>query len=86
LRRELQEELDIEVEVHELVESITHDYPEKTVALQFFRCSLGRNEPRALGCPSFCWVGIGDLASYEFPAADARLLERLRQTPEWWAK
>src|SRR5712692_8874159 len=33
LRRELREELGIEVEVGELVETITHQYPEKTVGL-----------------------------------------------------
>jgi mutator protein MutT len=84
LRRELREELGIEIEVHELVESIIHEYPEKKVRLQFFRCSLKEHEPRALGCPAFCWAGMDELANYEFPPADARLLQKLRQTPEWW--
>src|ERR1041385_284352 len=38
LARELREELGIEVEIGELVESVTHAYPEKTVRLKFFRC------------------------------------------------
>ncbi len=78
------EELGIEVEVHELVESITHDYPEKSVDLRFFRCAWKLNEPRALGCPAFAWVGQSELATYEFPAADARLLEKLRSRVDWW--
>ena len=85
LRRELMEELGIEVEVGELVESITHSYPEKTVHLRFFRCAWKCHEPQALGCPAFRWVNDAELAGYEFPAADTQLLERLRTTPGWWA-
>src|SRR5437867_8569188 len=48
LRRELKEELGIEVEVGEEVESITHRYPEKTVHLKFFRCAWIQNEPQPL--------------------------------------
>ena len=78
LARELREELGIEVVVVELVESLTHDYPEKTVHLQFYRCQWQRHEPQLLGCPAFKWVMPDELRSYEFPAADARLLKKLQ--------
>lgn len=84
LARELEEELGIEVAVGALLETITHQYPEKAVHLRFFRCAWRRHEPRALGCADFRWVTAPELAAFEFPAADARLLERLRSTPEWW--
>ena len=79
LRRELQEELGIEVEISGLFESITHVYPEKTVHLKFFRCRWLRHEPEARGCPAFAWVEPAQLGGYEFPAADARLLARLQR-------
>jgi len=84
LRRELKEELGIEVEVGELVESITHAYAEKTVHLKFFRCAWRQHEPQPLGCPAFAWVDPTDLSDYEFPAADAQLLEKLRRQHELW--
>jgi mutator protein MutT len=84
LRRELIEELGIEVDVLELVESIAHEYPEWTVSLKFFRCAWKRHEPKALGCPAFRWVTAEELRHYEFPAADARLLEILMSTPGLW--
>ncbi|HYV32886.1 MAG TPA: 8-oxo-dGTP diphosphatase MutT [Candidatus Binatia bacterium] len=84
LHRELQEELGIEVEIHEEVESITHDYPEKRVHLRFFRCSWKRHEPRAVGCPAFHWAGAKELAEYEFPAADARLVAKLCRRAGLW--
>jgi len=84
LRRELREELGIEVAVGELVDSITHAYPEKTVDLRFFRCGWLAHEPRALGCAAFAWVSAGELGEYPFPAADARLLAKLRETAWLW--
>jgi 8-oxo-dGTP diphosphatase len=84
LVRELREELGIEVRIVALLESITHEYPEKTVRLEFFRCFWLRDEPRALGCHDFAWVEAGDLMRYSFPPADARLLDRLIHTPELW--
>ena len=84
LVRELQEELGIEAEVLELIESLTHVYPEKTVHLKFFRCRWLRNEPQALGCPAFAWIGRDELSRYEFPAADAKLLNRLSKDSAFW--
>jgi 8-oxo-dGTP diphosphatase len=84
LKRELREELGIEVETGELIESITHEYPEKTVQLRFFRCIWQRHEPRALGCQDFAWVDRGQLSAYAFPAADQRLLKKLLTTSELW--
>jgi mutator protein MutT len=78
LSRELLEELGIEVHVHELVEELTHDYPERSVHLKFFRCRWVRNEPRAILCHDWAWIGPAQLSDYKFPAADARLLEKLR--------
>lgn len=84
LRRELREELGIEVEVHELVEEIAHDYPERKVLLRFYRCGLSKGEPKALGCADWRWITVNELWQYVFPPADARLLERLRENPGLW--
>ena len=84
LTRELGEELGIEVVVGELLEIVTHSYPEKTVHLRFFRCQWKAHEPQPLGCSDFKWVSAGELRDYAFPAADARLLEKLLRNPELW--
>jgi mutator protein MutT len=84
LRRELREELGIEVAVGELVESLTHAYPEKTVHLKFYRCRWEKHEPQLLGCSAFRWVRAGELKDYAFPAADARLLGSLRENAGIW--
>jgi len=84
LAREIREELGIEVEVGQLLESLTHEYPEKTVHLRFFRCRWKRHEPEPLGCSAFEWITPAQLDKFAFPAADARLLQMLRATPELW--
>jgi mutator protein MutT len=84
LVRELREELGIEVEVGELVESLTHAYPEKTVTLKFYRCRLKQGEPRAIDCLDLKWITADELRNYEFPAADARLLEKLQTSVALW--
>jgi 8-oxo-dGTP diphosphatase len=84
LARELREELGIEVAVGELIETVEHDYPEKRVLLKFFRCQWLAHEPQPLGCPAFAWITREELARYEFPAADARLLAALRGSDTFW--
>jgi mutator protein MutT len=84
LARELREELGIEVEVCELVESLTHPYPEKTVHLRFFQCRWASGEAKPLGCAALEWILTPELSRYEFPAADARLIERLQKESKWW--
>jgi len=84
LRRELSEELGIEVEPGELVERISHTYREKRVILEFSRCKWVGNEPQALGCPDFRWVTRAELQLYTFPEADAEIVNRLRNSAEFW--
>ena len=85
LARELREELGIEVKVGGLVESITHAYPEKTVHLRFFRCQWVKHEPQALGCDAIKWITREELSGYQFPPADARLLDALAANTGLWA-
>ncbi|MCX8089649.1 MAG: 8-oxo-dGTP diphosphatase MutT [Verrucomicrobiae bacterium] len=84
LARELREELGVEVTVDEEVETVEHAYPERRVRIKFFRCRLIAGEPQPLGCAAIRWVRADELAQHAFPAADARLLERLRERAELW--
>jgi len=84
LRRELREELDIEVTVGTLLAEVAHDYPERRVHLEFFTCRLAAGEPRALGCEAIAWVTAEELSSFPFPPADRQLLARLQNSPHLW--
>jgi mutator protein MutT len=85
LERELREELGIQAEVGRLVESLDHQYEDRMVHLRFFHCRWQQHEPQALGCADFAWIGPEELRRYEFPAADARLIEMLSREKGLWA-
>jgi len=85
LVREIREELGVAISVGELFEEIAHDYPEKSVRLKFFRCRLLAGEPQPLDCAAVKWIDRLELGAHEFPAADARLLAKLKSPREAWA-
>ena len=79
LRREVREELGVEISVGEKIETVTWHYPERTVVLHFFRCRhAGEITPQE--GQAFEWVVPEDLDRYRFPPADASLIHRLRPT------
>ena len=84
LRREIGEELGIEVKVLEEVADLVHDYSEKSVHLRFFRCALLSGDPQAIGCAAFAWIQPADLSIYEFPLADREIVSLLELHPHWW--
>jgi 8-oxo-dGTP diphosphatase len=84
LVRELREELAMDVAVEHLVEDITHTYSEKTVRICFYRCCWLRHEPQTIECADLKWVCASEMKNYPFPPADARLLQKLIDTPVLW--
>jgi mutator protein MutT len=78
LVREIREELGIEISVGEFLEEISHDYPEKSVRLKFFLCKILSGKPQKIGVADFRWIEKSKLDDFEFPAADAQLLQKLK--------
>jgi 8-oxo-dGTP diphosphatase len=79
LRRELREELGVDLEVGELVHETTHAYPDVTVALYFYRCRV-IGAPQPLLGQEMRWVARGELPSLGFPPADTELIELLTRS------
>jgi 8-oxo-dGTP diphosphatase len=78
LRRELREELGIEITEPVPFQIIHHTYPEKTVELHFFRCLIKDGHPRPLGCDALQWVLPEELTRVPLPPADRPLVEALQ--------
>jgi 8-oxo-dGTP diphosphatase len=76
LVRELREELGVGASVGPLVLETVHHYPERSVALFFYRCELD-GEPLPLLGQEMRWVPREDLRTLEFPEADAALIALL---------
>ena len=77
--RELQEELAIEVEVMEPLISLDHAYSHKRLRFEVFLCRRISGEPQPLASQQVRWVHPTGLASFPFPAANARIIAALLQ-------
>ena len=77
VRREIQEELNVEVAVENLFEAVEYEYAEKIVLLKFYRCQYVGGEAKALGCRQFQWVSPSNLPSYAFPPANEAVIQKL---------
>jgi mutator protein MutT len=76
LRREIHEELDVEIVVRDLVLETSHEYPERVVTLFFYRCEL-IGIPRPMIGQEMAWVQRSELPSLSFPPADDELIRKL---------
>ena len=80
LRRELREELGCDAEVGALLLRHAHAYPELSVELAFYACTLAPGaEPAAIGVAELAWARRGTLASYDFLEADRLILPELER-------
>ncbi|MBR4235454.1 MAG: 8-oxo-dGTP diphosphatase MutT [Clostridia bacterium] len=70
LKRELAEELGVQVSVGRIYDARIHEYPEKTVLVLFYECTLVNGEARALDSAEIKWVLPNDLNRYDMAAAD----------------
>ncbi len=77
LKRELAEELGIEVAVRPHDWEVIHPYPDRTVRIRFHRCSILAGEPRPCCGQRIRWVEPQQLAEHRFPPADERVLAAL---------
>ena len=79
VRREVLEELGLEVTQPVFLMAHIYEYNEKTVNLNFFQCSILQGEPKALDCADFRWVKPEEFCEYEFPPGDAPVINMLLQ-------
>ena len=82
LRRELEEELGILVEVGEIADVTFHRYEDadKAVLLLFFQAQreIGSPDPQAIDVAEVKWADAGALDPAEFPPADVAVLAKVR--------
>lgn len=69
LTRELREELGVEVSVRSSLNAVIWQYPDRTVRLLPFHCTIETGEPQALEHEALRWCSAADFS--ELPWADA---------------
>ncbi len=79
IRREIQEELGIDVEVGDRLITVNHAYSHFRVTLNVHHCRHLTGEPQPLECDEVRWVTLDDLAQYPFPKANIHIIDALKQ-------
>lgn len=78
LRRELNEELGIEADIGDFICSSRHAYEHISVELLAFRVTKFSGVIRPLDHEEIRWVEPEQFHHYDFPEADALILERIK--------
>jgi mutator protein MutT len=77
LGRELWEELELRVRPIVTLGTVNHSYAQFEVCLHPFICLIDAGKPKLIGCQEARWVEAEQLREYEFPPANAPLIEEV---------
>ena len=78
LRREIREELDIDITVGRLLATVEYDYPAFHLSMQCYLCTLPAGTPRLLEHEDARWLTREDLDSVRWLPADESIIKQLR--------
>lgn len=77
LKREIMEELDTEIAVGELIDTIEYDYPNFHLSMDCFWCEVIRGELILKEAEDAKWLTREHLADVEWLPADVTLIEKI---------
>jgi A/G-specific adenine glycosylase len=77
LRREIREELGVEVAVEEPLGVYRHAYTHFRVTLHAFQCAITHGEPQSIQASDIRWVKPGDLPDYPMGKIDRQIAGKL---------
>lgn len=78
IRREIQEELGIDIAVGELLCTVTHTYSHFKVTLNVHHCTHLSGDPQPIECDEVRWVNLGQIEEYPFPKANIQIIDALK--------
>ncbi len=82
VKREIMEELGIEIEVGSRLITIDHAYTHFRVTLNVFNCTHLSGEPKPIECDEVKWVTLDEIEEYPFPKANGQIIEAMKQQAE----
>jgi A/G-specific adenine glycosylase len=78
LRREIGEELGIEIEVGDLLTTVKHAYTHFRITLHVFHARHVARMPQAIGCQDWRWVTLDEVTAFPLPVTDQKIVVALR--------
>ena len=83
IKRELLEELGIEVEVGEIREAVFKRYKNFNILLLAYQCTITEGVPSAIRCREVRWVGKEELKRLPMPPADEEMRANILRRGVW---
>jgi len=80
LKREIKEELKIEIEVFELLETIEYDYEKFHLTMHCFNCKIKKGIPTLLEHQDACWVGLENIDKLNWLPADLGVIKKIKDS------
>lgn len=77
LRREIREELEVEVNVGDLIDTIEYDYPAFHLSMKCYACTIAGGSPHLLEHEAARWLSADQLDSVAWLPADITLLPKI---------
>ncbi|WP_413165484.1 A/G-specific adenine glycosylase [Capilliphycus salinus ALCB114379] len=77
IRREIREELAIEVEVGSHLITLEHAYTHFRVTLHVYHCRHIGGEPQPIECDEIRWVTLDEIDQYPFPKANEKIIDAI---------
>ena len=78
LKREIMEELDTEISVGELIDTIEYDYPQFHLSMDCFWCEVIEEELKLLEAEDAKWLNKGELDSVQWLPVDITLISKVK--------
>ncbi|NEZ58734.1 A/G-specific adenine glycosylase [Adonisia turfae] len=79
VKREIKEELDIDIEVNDRLITVDHAYSHFKVTLNVFNCTHISGEPKPIECDEIKWVTLDEIDSYPFPKANGQIIDAIKE-------
>lgn len=83
LVRECREELAITVAPTGIFTEVDHVYPDITIHLTLFNCTIAEGVPQLLAHNDLCWITTDEISQYEFCPADNAILDKLKYVKKY---
>lgn len=77
LRREIREELEVEVNVGDLIDTIEYDYPAFHLSMKCYACTIVGGSPHLLEHEAARWLSADQLDSVVWLPADITLIPKI---------
>ncbi len=78
LIREIDEELNIQIQIDKKFMTVSHDYDQVQITLHVFQCTFLDGTLEKKGVQGWRWADLAEIEQYDFTEADQKVIKQLK--------